>query len=172
MGNNFENRNNSQENPLKELALGAIPIYGTYLDYQKFKKDPSLENFGWMAISGIGDALTFVGGKQAVMALKAARAAKQARALATTNKAIKYANSVDKFLNTREARILGNTTSKEVQSARQSMIQLYNNYKNSLPKLQQSSQNYNQQIVNGVKQMGNGIGFDSTINGLQLILEK
>lgn len=172
MGNNFENGNKGQENPLKELVLGAIPIYGTYLDYKKFKKDPSLENFGWMAISGIGDALTFVGGKQAVMALKAARAAKQARALATTNKAIKHGNSVNKFLNTREARILGNTTSKEVQSARQSMIQLYNNYKNSLPKLQQSSQNYNQQIVNGVKQMGNGIGFDSTINGLQLILEK
>ena len=105
------------------------------------------------------------------MALKAARAAKQARALATTNKAIKHANSVDKFLNTREARILGNTTSKEVQSARQSMVQLYNNYKNSLPKLQQSSQNYNQEMINGVKKMSNGIGFDSTINGLQLITQ-
>lgn len=171
MGNNFENGNKGQENPLKELVLGAIPIYGTYLDYKKFKKDPSLENFGWMAISGIGDALTFVGGKQAVMALKAARAAKQARALATTNKAIKHANSVNKFLNTREARILGNITSKEVQRARQSMVQLYNNYKNSLPKLQQSSQNYNQEMINGVKKMANGIGFDSTINGLQLITQ-
>ena len=172
MGNNFENGNNGQENPLQELALGAIPIYGTYLDYQKFKKDPSLDNFGWMAISGIGDALTFIGGRQVVMALKAARAAKQARALATTNKAIKHTNSVNKFFNTREARILGNATSREVQSARQSMVQLYNNYKKSLPKLQQTSQNYNQKMISGVKQMANGIGFDSTINGLQLILEK
>jgi hypothetical protein len=33
MKNNFEKDSNEQENPLRELALGAIPIYGTYLDY-------------------------------------------------------------------------------------------------------------------------------------------
>lgn len=127
-----------QEGGITEIAKGIIPIYGTYQDAKKFAKDPTWKNFGWMLASGIGDVLFFTGAGAGVKALRAAKAANTARKALKLKRSQKLLESQKMFRDTRLARITGESSSKEMKSALQSLIQSQNNYTWSLNKLKAS----------------------------------
>ena len=77
----------------KDIAIGMVPLVGTYQDYKTFKQDPSLANLGWLALSGIGDVLFFTGAGAAIKGIKAARAAaKVRRSIASARSATRQKN--------------------------------------------------------------------------------
>ncbi len=81
-----------QEGGILQAATGLIPIYGTYLDYKQFEDNPSLKNFGNMALSGIGDILQLTGlGYGLGTAIKGLKAANTARKTVKTIQATRIA---------------------------------------------------------------------------------
>ena len=80
---------------LLDTVSSFIPIYGTYKDAQTFAENPTLGNFGWMALSGIGDVLQLTGlGYGLGSAIKGIKTANTAR------KTIKAANKTYKAART------------------------------------------------------------------------
>lgn len=85
----------NQNGGITEVLTGMIPIYGTYQDYKTFREKPTLENFGWMAASGLGDVLFFTGLGTGIKALKGLNTArKSAKVIRNARMATRQTNQV------------------------------------------------------------------------------
>ncbi len=81
---------------LLQLAKGGVSIIpgaGTLIDGWDFYNDPSLENLGYLALSGIGDAAIFTGiGAPFGFSLKAIKSAAKLNKTRKTLNAVMSAN--------------------------------------------------------------------------------
>ena len=146
---------------IKDVAIGMIPIVGTYQNYKKFRDNPTWGNFGWLAASAIGDALFFTGAGAALKGIKAAKAVAKSRALLTANR---YGRSQAGF-----QRGLEYGASKgDVKS----MFKNLRNYKVTEQKQLATEAAARQQIVSGAKDIGKDLGQDAIVNTTQEIISK
>ena len=132
-----------------EIGKRMIPVYGTYLDWKDFAKNPTFRNGALAAASTVGDALTIFGVgsgiKAGVAAAKAADKVSDAmkiyeaahKTATNARSAYQTANSAfNKATNRATATSLagGNQTQviaaqKKVNTARQAVQEAANNYK-------------------------------------------
>lgn len=130
----------NQKGGVAEVLTGMIPLYGTYQDYQAFKKEPSLENFGWMVAGGLGDALFFTGIGAGIKGLKGLNAARKSA------KAIQNARMATR--RTRQVQMLDR--GDKGRQAYAGWIQSGKNVANATRKVNEA----NKQMNKGLKQIG------------------
>ena len=127
-----------QDGGVSEIVTGMIPIYGTYQDAKKFVKGPTLNNFGWMLASGVGDVLFFTGAGVGIKALKAARTANTARKALALKRSQKLLEAKKAFYDTRLARVTEESSRQNMKEALQRLQTVRNNYLLSQDKLKAS----------------------------------
>ena len=130
----------NQNGGITEVLTGMIPIYGTYQDYKTFREKPTLENFGWMAASGLGDVLFFTGLGTGIKALKGLNTArKSAKVIRNARMATRQTNQVQMLEH-----------GEKGKRAYQGWLQSGRNVQNANRKVQEA----NRQFTKGIKQVG------------------
>lgn len=86
-------------NTVHKIAGGFVPFYGTYLNLQEYRENPTLANLGWTIASGIGDIASLTGIGYGIVAgtkaIKAANATKNGiKAINTARRATRAANQI------------------------------------------------------------------------------
>lgn len=144
----------------KDIAIGMVPLVGTYQDYKTFKQDPSLANLGWLALSGIGDVLFFTGAGAAVKGIKAAKAAaKVRRSIASARSATRQKNFEKMF-----------DRSQKGKQAFTGWVASGNNLKRSQDKLGIAQQAVNQSFKQAGIKIGTDLSQDAVLNTTQQLI--
>lgn len=157
---------------VKEIGKGMIPIYGTYQDAKEFINNPTLENFGWAAASGLGDVFFFTGLGAGIKGLKAANAARRAKSILKAKRLDKLLDAKRNYYNTRLGVVEGSSTRGEMKQALQSLRQSADNFRNMERKYDLATRAYNQEMkAFGIKS-AKEIGKDGAIQTAQYIMTK
>ena len=144
----------------KDIAIGMVPLVGTYQDYKTFKQDPSLANLGWLALSGIGDVLFFTGAGAAVKGIKAAKAAaKVRRSIASARSATRQKNFEKMF-----------DRSQKGKQAFTGWVASGNNLKRAQDKLGIAQQAVNQSFKQAGIKIGTDLSQDAVLNTTQQLI--